>query len=51
MKTRLSKNVVAGIAMAAVAGLAWAAPISGWEDNRNQVLEWNRIFVETLIAT
>ena len=51
MKTRLSKKVVAGIAMATVAGLAWAAPISGWDDNRNQVLEWNQIFIDTLIAT
>ena len=29
----------------------WAAPISGWDDNRNQVLEWNQIFIDTLIAT
>jgi len=51
MKTHLSKKVVAGIAMATVAGLAWSAPISGWDDNRNQVLEWNQIFIDTLIAT
>lgn len=50
MSIRLSKNVVAGIALAAVAGLTSAPQVSGWED-RNQVLEWNQIFVETLIAT
>jgi hypothetical protein len=48
MRIRLSKKVVAGVAMAC---LAWAPPISGRDDNRNQVLEWNQIFIDTLIAT
>ena len=30
---------------------AWAPPSSGWEDNPDQVLEWNQIFIDTLIAT
>src|SRR3954468_23785587 len=51
MRIRLSKTVVAGIAMATIAGLTWVPPISGWDDNRNQVLEWNQIFIDTLIAT
>ena len=51
MRTRFSKHVVAGLAMATVTSFAWAAPISGWDDNRNQVLEWNQIFIDTLIAT
>ena len=51
MKIRLSKTVIVGVAMAAVAGLAWPSSISGWNDDRNQVLEWNQIFIDTLIAT
>ena len=51
MKIRLSTQVVTGVAIAAMAGLAWAPPISGFDDNRNQVLEWNQIFIDTLIAT
>lgn len=51
MKTRLSKTVIVGIAMAAVAGVARPSPISGWDHDRNQVLEWNQIFIDTLIAT
>jgi hypothetical protein len=51
MNIHFSRKVVAAIAMAMVAGLTWAPPISGREDNRNEVLEWNQVFVETLIAT
>jgi hypothetical protein len=51
MRIRLSGKVVAGIAMATVAAVTWASPIAGWDDHRNQVLEWNRIFIDTLIAT
>jgi hypothetical protein len=51
MRIRLSKDVVAGVVLAALAALAWAPRISGWDGNRNQVLEWNQIFIDTLIAT
>jgi hypothetical protein len=40
-----------GIALATVACLTWAPPSEGWQENPDQVLEWNQIFVETLIAT
>jgi hypothetical protein len=51
MNSRPSTKVITGIAICAMAGFAWAPPISGWDDNRNQVLEWNQIFIDTLIAT
>jgi hypothetical protein len=51
MRIRLSKTVIVGVAIAAAAAVAWPSPISGWNDDRNQVLEWNQIFIDTLIAT
>ena len=30
---------------------AWAPPSSGWDDNPDQVLEWNQVFIDTLVAT
>lgn len=45
------------IAMSITSGLAWApvalgsASASSVEENPDQVLEWNQIFIETLIAT
>jgi hypothetical protein len=51
MKIRLSTKVLTGMVMAAMACLAWGSPISGWDDHRNPVLEWNQIFIDTLIAT
>jgi hypothetical protein len=51
MKIRLSKNVLLALAMATAAGLAWAPPISGWDGKPDQVLEWNQVFIDTLIAT
>jgi hypothetical protein len=49
MKIRLSKRVL--VATATAAGLAWAPPTSGSAANPDQVLEWNQIFIDTLIAT
>jgi hypothetical protein len=40
-----------GIALATAGCLAWAPPSAGREENPDQVLEWNQIFIETLIAT
>lgn len=51
MKIRISKKVLLGVAMATAAGLAWPQPSSGWDDNPDQVLEWNQVFIDTLIAT
>jgi hypothetical protein len=50
MMNRVSKVLVT-VAVAAAAGLAWAPPSSGSDDNPNQVLEWNQIFIDILIAT
>lgn len=49
MKNRNSKSNVL-IAMATAAGLVCATP-SARADENNQVLEWNQIFIDTLIAT
>jgi hypothetical protein len=51
MMIRRSMKVVVSVAVAMAAGLAWAPPCSGWDDNPDQVLEWNQIFIDTLIAT
>ena len=50
MKNRLSKRVLIGAAFIAAAGLSWT-PCSAWAENPDQVLEWNQIFIDTLIAT
>jgi hypothetical protein len=51
MKNSMWKRVVAGVGV--VMGiLVWSAPRSlGSADNPDQVLEWNQIFIDTLIAT
>ena len=51
MKIRLSKKVVTRYRHGHGGRPRMGAPISGWDDNRNQVLEWNQIFIDTLIAT
>jgi hypothetical protein len=51
MKTRISKRVLVGIALATAAGLVGAPLCSAADEHPNQVLEWNQIFVDTLIAT
>ena len=50
MKNRLSKRVLIGAAFIAAAGLSWT-PCSAWAENPDQVLEWNQIFINTLVAT
>jgi hypothetical protein len=50
MKNRLSKRVLIGAAFIAAAGLSWT-PCSAWAEHPDQVLEWNQIFIDTLIAT
>ncbi|HMF86871.1 MAG TPA: hypothetical protein VK575_02250, partial [Gemmatimonadaceae bacterium] len=51
MKTRMWKRVVAGVAMLAAVGLSSPTPCLGSTENPDQVLEWNQIFIDTLIAT
>src|SRR5262245_31467473 len=51
LRAQLSKRLVAAIAMATAASLALAPRSSGSTDNPDQVLEWNQIFIDTLIAT
>ena len=51
MRNSIWKRVVAGVAMATAVGLSSATHSLGWEDNPDQVLEWNQIFIDTLIAT
>ena len=50
MKTRIMKRVIAGVAMLAV-GLSSPTLCLGSTENPDQVLEWNQIFIDTLIAT
>jgi len=50
MKTRMWKRVIAGVAMLAVA-LSSPTLCLGWTEDPDQVLEWNQIFIDTLIAT
>ncbi len=50
MKNRLSKRVLIGAALATVASLSWT-PCSSWAADPDQVLEWNQIFIDTLVAT
>jgi hypothetical protein len=51
MKNHLWKRVVAGVAVASTVGLSSTTRSLGWEDHPDQVLEWNQIFIDTLIAT
>src|SRR5687767_15415108 len=47
---RVSKRVLVSVAMA-TASLVWAPLCLGSDDNPDQVLEWNQIFIDTLVAT
>jgi hypothetical protein len=51
MRAHLSRQLFAGIALAAAVSLAQAPASSAATDNPDQVLEWNQIFIDTLIAT
>jgi hypothetical protein len=51
MKHRMSTRVLVGIAMAAAALLWSTTRTFGSTDRPDQVLEWNQIFIDTLIAT
>ena len=51
MTIRLSMKVVVAVALAMATGLAWPPPCWGGDDDADQVLEWNQIFIDTLIAT
>jgi len=44
-------KVVVAVAMVMATGLAWVPPCWGWDDDADQVLEWNQIFIDTLVAT
>src|SRR5688572_26034804 len=50
MNAHLSKPLFVCLAMGVLASLALASPSSA-ADNPDQVLEWNQIFIDTLIAT
>jgi hypothetical protein len=51
MKNNLWKQAFVGVAMVTAVALPSATSGLGWDDNPNQVLEWNQIFIDTLIAT
>jgi hypothetical protein len=51
MKTRNSKRARVGIALATAVGLVCVPPCSASDEHPDQVLEWNQIFIDTLIAT
>ena len=51
MKSCLSKRVFVGVALFVAAAVAPVLSSSAWAGARNQVLEWNQIFVDTLVAT
>jgi hypothetical protein len=51
MKSCLFKRLFAVGAIAIPAALPLASPSSAWADDQNQVLEWNQVFVDTLVAT
>jgi len=51
MMIRVCKKALVGVAVTVAAALAWAPPCFGGDDNPDQVLEWNQIFIDTLIAT
>jgi len=50
VNTRLPRRVVAGIAFGAIVSLA-VPGTRGEVQEPNQVLEWNQVFIDTLIAT
>src|SRR6186997_2902548 len=50
MQTRHWKRIVAGVAILAGVGLSSPTP-QGWTENPDQVLEWNQIFIDTLVTT
>ena len=51
MKTRNWKRVIAAVALLIGVGLVSPTPCLGQTENPDQVLEWNQIFIDTLIAT
>jgi hypothetical protein len=51
MLNRLARKTYLGIVIATASCLAWAPPSSGQEESPDQVLEWNQIFIDTLIVT
>ena len=51
MKTQPSRRLLARIAMITVASVTLAPPSSGCAGHPDPVLEWNQIFIDTLIAT
>ncbi|MEO5896489.1 MAG: vanadium-dependent haloperoxidase [Vicinamibacterales bacterium] len=51
MKSSTTRKVLLGVALATAASLASPLPTAGWEDNPDQVLEWNQVFIDTLAAT
>src|SRR5688500_11983202 len=51
MKIRISTRVVASVALLIAVGLWSPTPGLGRTENPDQVLEWNQIFIDTLIAT
>lgn len=51
MKSRIWKTVISGVAMLIGVGLSSPTRSLGSTENPDQVLEWNQIFIDTLIAT
>ena len=51
MTTRIWTRALVGIAVATAAGLVCVPPCSASDEHPDQVLEWNQIFIDTLIAT
>src|SRR2546423_8330238 len=51
MKNSMWKRVVVGVAVVTAFQLPSATPCLAGADNPDQVLEWNQIFIDTLIAT
>jgi hypothetical protein len=51
MKNSMWKRVVVGVAVVMAFQLPSATPCLAGADNPDQVLEWNQIFIDTLIAT
>ena len=51
MKTRNWKRVIAGVALLTGIGLPSPTPSQGSTENPDQVLEWNQIFIDTLVVT
>ena len=51
MKIRVAKKAHLGLAMATAACLVWTPLTARCEDNPDQVLEWNQVFIDTLIVT